>query len=257
MTWSSNQESKGITIDENGIVKVDYKETTATYPTFTATSKENESVQAKYSLYILPDMSLSTSDSIEFTLPEDGTLLKENDKYFKVKPDQYETYGVANILLRQVFEYLVIGKYFYKQQNEIWAEKWLEDRKYEVYDKILRLLKIPDKKHLCDFWKVLCSLAHATPSSQQISLDGQFNEIDIELSYNVVLILLCCKHVLVNYFYSNRKLMRLIKLSPEVAKEMVDLRQKSAAWIKETTSLFSEDGIKVLKDYKRYWVFKK
>ena len=166
-------------------------------------------------------------------------------------------YGVANILLRQVFEYLVIGKYFYKQQNEIWAEKWLEDRKYEVYDKILRLLKIPDKKHLCDFWKVLCSLAHATPSSQQISLDGQFNEIDIELSYNVVLILLCCKHVLVNYFYSNRKLMRLIKLSPEVAKEMVDLRQKSAAWIKETTSLFSEDGIKVLKDYKRYWVFKK
>ena len=84
-------------------------------------------------------------------------------------------YGVANILLRQVFEYLVIGKYFYKQQNEIWAEKWLEDRKYEVYDKILRLLKIPDKKHLCDFWKVLCSLAHATPSSQQISLDGQFN----------------------------------------------------------------------------------
>ena len=121
-------------------------------------------------------------------------------------------YGVANILLRQVFEYLVIGKYFYKQQNEIWAEKWLEDRKYEVYDKILRLLKIP---------------------------------------------LLCCKHVLVNYFYSNRKLMRLIKLSPEVAKEMVDLRQKSAAWIKETTSLFSEDGIKVLKDYKRYWVFKK
>ncbi|MDU2163671.1 hypothetical protein [Intestinibacter bartlettii] len=91
VTWSSNQESKGITIDENGIVKVDYKETTATYPTFTATSKENESVQAKYSLYILPEMSLSTSDSIEFTLPEDGTLLKENDKYFKVKPDQYET----------------------------------------------------------------------------------------------------------------------------------------------------------------------
>ena len=62
VTWSSNQESK-----------------------------ENESVQAKYSLYILPEMSLSTSDSIEFTLPEDGTLLKENDKYFKVKPDQYET----------------------------------------------------------------------------------------------------------------------------------------------------------------------
>ena len=26
VTWSSNQESKGITIDENGIVKVDYKQ---------------------------------------------------------------------------------------------------------------------------------------------------------------------------------------------------------------------------------------
>ena len=58
-------------------------------------------------------------------------------------------------------------------------------------------------------------------------MDGQFNEIDIELSYNVVLILLCCKHVLVNYFYSNRKLMRLIKLSPEVAKEMVDFLTSS------------------------------
>lgn len=51
--------------------------------------------------------------------------------------------------------------------------------------------------------------------------------------------------------------MRLIKLSPKVAKEMVDLRQKSTDWIKETTSLFSEDGIKVLKDYKRCWVLKK
>lgn len=82
-------------------------------------------------------------------------------------------YGVANILLRQVFEYLVIGKYFYKQQNEIWAEKWLEDRKYEVYDKILRLLKIPDKKHLCDFWKVLCSRSLKDAfllNSQQINI---------------------------------------------------------------------------------------
>ena len=110
----------------------------------------------------------------------------------------YLLYNAHQLLLRGA----------YGVANILWAEKWLEDRKYEVYDKILRLLKIPDKKHLCDFWKVLCSLAHATPSSQQISLDGQFNEIDIELSYNVVLILLCCKHVLVNYFYSNRKLMR-------------------------------------------------
>lgn len=166
-------------------------------------------------------------------------------------------YGIANTLLRQIYEYLLVGKYFYKKQNEALAEKWLDNKGFDVYDKALRLLKLPAKGPLCEFWKMLCNIAHASTCSVQVTLDGEFNQFDIKLSYNIVLILLCCKHYLVNCFYSNRKLIRFIKIVPIIYKELVELRKESIRLVNEIALQFSDEGIKVLKDYRRYWVFKK
>lgn len=166
-------------------------------------------------------------------------------------------YGIANTLLRQIYEYLLIGKYFYKKQDEALAEKWLNERSFDVYDKILRLLKSPVKSSLCGFWKVLCIPAHAGTSSVQIALNARYNQLDIKMSYHIVLLLLCCKHDLINCFYSSRELIRVLKMGACVYKELLGLKKESICLVDETAGQFSEEGVKMLKDYGRYWVFKK
>lgn len=166
-------------------------------------------------------------------------------------------YGIANTLLRQIYEYLLIGKYFYKKQDEALSEKWLNERSFDVYDKVLRLLKSPVKSSLCEFWKVLCIPTHAGTSSVQIALDARYNQLEIKMSYHIVLLLLCCKHGLVNCFYSNRKLIRILKIGAGVYKELLELREKSICLVNEIAGQFSEKGIKVLKAYRSPWVFKK
>lgn len=45
----------------------------------------------------------------------------------------YENSRVLRIqLLRQIHEYLLARKYFYKKQDEVLAEKWLDNRNFDV-----------------------------------------------------------------------------------------------------------------------------
>lgn len=104
---------------------------------------------------------------------------------------------------------------------------------------------------------MLCHIAHAGTSSVQVIWSGEFNPFDIKLSYNIVLILLCCKHDLVNCFYSNRELIWIIKIALVICTELVELRKESICLMDEIAQQFSDERVQVLKDYRRYWVFKK
>lgn len=55
-------------------------------------------------------------------------------------------YGAANILLRQIFEFLLLGKYVNIKRSNNLAEKWLSRKQFDIYDNIIRLFEKPDKK---------------------------------------------------------------------------------------------------------------
>ncbi len=54
--------------------------------------------------------------------------------------------GIAKSLFRQIFEYQLICKYFHVQNNDEEAKKWLDNRQFDVYDKVLKKLVKPSKK---------------------------------------------------------------------------------------------------------------
>jgi hypothetical protein len=115
-------------------------------------------------------------------------------------------YGTARILMRQTFEYLLIGKYVQTKRNSNIAEKWLDDKRFDVYDKIIRLLKEPDKKNFFEFWKLLSNQTHAGTSSFQIGVSPELTYADILATFRMNFIFLCCKNSLLNSNFINNRL---------------------------------------------------
>src|SRR5574343_193293 len=54
-------------------------------------------------------------------------------------------YGASSILLRQIFEFQILGKYAYTIKDEKMYQKWLDGKQFDIYDKIIKLLDKPAK----------------------------------------------------------------------------------------------------------------
>jgi hypothetical protein len=166
-------------------------------------------------------------------------------------------YGTARILMRQIFEYLILGKYVHTKKNNGIAEKWLDDKQFDVYDKIIRLLKKPDKKNFFEFWKLLSNQTHAGTNSFQIGVSPELTYEDILVTYRMNLIFLCCKNRLLNSNFINDRLKyRSEKYGFKKSENQV-IKNQLKMTEKEILELFSDSGIDVINDYKSKWEFKK
>ncbi len=166
-------------------------------------------------------------------------------------------YGTARILMRQTFEYLVLGKYAQIKKDNNIAEKWLDARQFDVYDKIIRLLKKPNKKNLFEFWKLLSNQAHAKTNSFQISLDIELNIEEIIATYRMNFIFLCCKNNLLKYNFINNRLKYYSKEFGLKECENKIIKQQLKELEKKILTFLADPGIDVINDYKSTWEFKK
>lgn len=80
-------------------------------------------------------------------------------------------YGSARVLLRQFFEYLILGK-FSEFNREIifkWKNKIEKDRRYDINLSNDALNKIPKNVvKLKELWRELCEMTHPTKYAQQV-----------------------------------------------------------------------------------------
>ncbi|HTF02905.1 MAG TPA: DUF5677 domain-containing protein [Bacteroidia bacterium] len=164
-------------------------------------------------------------------------------------------YGTANILLRQIFEFLLIGKYIMTTSDQSIANKWLDGSQLDVYDKIIKRLKSPNKKTFHDFWIVLCKLNHATTHSHQIGLTFKLNKIQILGSYSILLLLLKCNYHLLNSHFINRKLKYYSDHLCGCSNENSKLRIGARTVKKSISGRLSPDGRSLIKHYESRWVF--
>lgn len=186
------------------------------------------------------------------------SFLKANHLLFiVVELNKKGNYGAANILLRQIFEFLVLGKYVNLIKDEEMALRWLNQRQFDVYDKVIRLLEKPSKKNFHDFWIIICSLAHATTSSHQIILKANSNVSHIRQSLVIGLLLQRCNYHLLSVCLINRKLIYRSEFYGGLKSENSELKQAARKLKREIYALFSSDGIELLKDFESKWVLKK
>lgn len=159
--------------------------------------------------------------------------------------------------MRQIFEYLILGKFVHIKKNNGIAEKWLDDRQFDVYDKVIRLLKEPDKKNFYEFWKMLSNQAHAGTTSFQIVISPEITFDEIISTYRMNLIFLCCKNILLNDNFINNKLKYRSEKLGLLKDENKEIKIKLKEVEKEILKLFTESGASIVSDFKKKWEFKK
>lgn len=165
--------------------------------------------------------------------------------------------GIAKSLFRQIFEYQLISKYFHMQNNDEEAEKWLDNRQFDVFDKVLKKLVVPSKKNLSDFWRVLCTQAHATTTSCQVLSEIDENRAEIKTGYHMILLLTCLESYSLEFLCQRKKIVRLKRLiGNELYNELSDCRQDLKEVVKSTMLLFSDEGNALISDYKSKWTFR-
>lgn len=166
-------------------------------------------------------------------------------------------YGAANILLRQIFEFLILGKYISLIKKEEVALRWLDQRQFDVYDKVIKLLEKPNKKNFHDFWIIICNLAHATTGSHQITLKASNNINQIHESLILVLLLQRCNYHLLSVCLINKKLTYRSEFYGGFKSENSNLKKTARALKRDIYALFTSAGTQLINDYESEWILKK
>ena len=165
--------------------------------------------------------------------------------------------GIAKSLFRQIFEYQLICKYFHSQNSEAEAKKWLENRDFNVNSMIWKKLEKPSKKNLSDFWRLLCTQAHATTTACQVYSDIDSNQVEIQTGYHMILMLTCLESHSLGFLCQRKNITRLKRLiGNELYSELTDCRRELEEVVKFTMSLFSEEGKALINDYRNKWTFR-
>jgi hypothetical protein len=109
-------------------------------------------------------------------------------------------FGPANVLLRQVWEWLVLGKFCSLSQDSGVLERWIDGESIALGRHVFSRVGEPDMGPIRDLWSDLCRFAHATKFSHQISFDvrGEHTLAGTFDTIAVIYALLECNYLLLN-----------------------------------------------------------
>lgn len=160
-------------------------------------------------------------------------------------------FGIARILFREIFEYLLVGKYIY--YNRGFADKWLGKEEFKVKRQLWDRLKSPKAEQLITFWNLLCNQAHSKVNSGQIGIrENDYTEV--LASFKINLLLLRLKKHLIELFTALE-----FELRPAFFRNyerLLDFNDKTTMFYEKKLEVhFIEEGIKVINDYCENWNF--
>jgi hypothetical protein len=166
-------------------------------------------------------------------------------------------FGAARIIMRQIFEFLLIGKYCCLTKKEGFINRWLDGKQINIYDEAIKKLLKPDKKEFDDFWIMICNFTHATTFSNQGSFNFKDNKDEITGTYYILLMLLCCNYHLLSSCVLDSKLIYRSNIFGEHRMRNADLKVKAREIITEVKKELAPKGIALIKTYCGSWKYAK
>lgn len=237
------------------IAKGNYKEITHTYKDVIVRVEKLYNIQYQIALFHYMFISNGfTSRYIYEGLAWTAYFKNMNTMYSIIELMKQGMIGSSRILLRYVYEFLVIGKYTVISKNHILAERWEDGEEIRMERDIFRNIQYPKSEYLKRLWKNLCKLAHGTVYSQQESFD--INDIRQELSYDFIVVAMLLE---MNYHYLNSylvtpKLRYYVQLYNKVGyKKMIRERQKAKQIMKFFRTYMKPEAKSAIRDYKLTW----
>jgi len=122
--------------------------------------------------------------------------------------------GSARIIIRNIFEFLVMGKYMLLYDDQNIREKWDNVEYINIDRGIFNRTIYPNnsnKSAFVNWWAVLCQYSHATRALGQVSHD--YNEIktDIRLNFTYILMIFIMLCTFMNQFLATPYFKNYIK----------------------------------------------
>ena len=116
--------------------------------------------------------------------------------YTCLKLNMVGLYGEADIIYRNIFESLMIGKFVLLTNSRKLYRRWNSGNEIQISNDVFRTIKKPNQDNLKLFWKHLCKWSHATVLSGQIISKGDYTIDEFKTSIHILKILL-----IINYNY--------------------------------------------------------
>ena len=157
--------------------------------------------------------------------------------------------------MRQVFEFLFIGKYTSISNDEKYLGHWLNGGHVNIEKQILSKITVPTNENLLSLWRLLCQWNHATRHSQQASL--KYNQIEEELLGNlsiIIILLECNYHLLTKHYITSSALYLGKRYAKERFENAMNIRKNVSRMAKRT---INKEGRNFIKDYKLTWTLKR
>lgn len=122
--------------------------------------------------------------------------------YSMIKLTEKGEFGMVKSLARQTLELLMLSKYCAATRDNAMAERWLNGGEFNLYKDCIRNLKVPNKKEMSEFWRMLCKFTHGTTFSQQSTMYWRLGENnDVSLCLSFIRIFILCNYHLFNTVY--------------------------------------------------------
>ena len=164
-------------------------------------------------------------------------------------------YGASNMLIRGVFEYLLVGKYFSVKKDPALSDKWLTGSNFDVYDKAIKCLQTQQKQAFHEFWRICCNDNHAMTHSLQIGFDISDKTDDIRETFSrLVIMQICCYHLLSSHIINNRLKYRS-EFYGRHKNRNSELKASIAVNIMHLKARIAPIGHKLIGNYKAKWTF--
>lgn len=110
--------------------------------------------------------------------------------YTCLKLNMIGLYGEANIIYRNIFESLMIGKFVLLTNSKKLYRRWICGNEIQISNDVFQKIKKPKQDNLKLFWEHLCKWSHATVFSGQIISKNDYKSDELKGSICILKILL-------------------------------------------------------------------
>jgi len=138
--------------------------------------------------------------------------------------------------MRNIFEFLVIGKYILLNEDKQFQEKWNNIENINLDRKIFNNTIYPNnhnKEAFLRWWKLLCQYTHATRASGQIDFECENLEHDIKVNLSFLFMLLCMVYHYMNSYLATPYFKTYIKSLADDQPKRNDNIQKAIKYEQE------------------------
>jgi hypothetical protein len=162
-------------------------------------------------------------------------------------------YGAANSLLRQIFEFLIFGKYYFSNENDKTIRNWTKDGYIRITKQIFHQLTHKNHSVLESFWQEVSHFTHATKSAHQLNTHFKVDIENVLNTYLIILMLLRCNFHLLNTCIIDTRTANIIKAYESEEGEYNSLKIGAKEYITKIGKILNKDGSILVRSYIANW----